>query len=78
MAALQTTHDTLLARLGEPDLYADKTAFDSAMGEYGKVKAALAALEREWMKLSEALEGLESEPAAESESAKSPRRRHQG
>ena len=78
MAALQTTHDTLLARLGEPDLYADKTAFDSAMGEYGKVKAALAALEREWMKLSEALEGLESEPAAESEGAKSPRRRHQG
>jgi ATP-binding cassette subfamily F protein 3 len=75
-AALQTKHDALLARLGEPDLYADKTAFDAAMGEYGKVKASLAALEREWLQLSEALEEIGSEPAPEPDSSKSPRRRH--
>lgn len=77
MAALQTTHDVLLARLAEPDLYADKTAFDAAMGEYGTVKASLAALEREWLKLSEALEEIESGQVSDVGNAKAPRRRHQ-
>jgi hypothetical protein len=64
----------LLARLAEPDLYADKTAFDAAMAEYGVVKARLAGLEREWLALSETLEDIDAEAPAPP--ARAPRRRH--
>ena len=78
MATLQKMHDELLARLGEPDLYADKPAFDAAMATYADVKARLAALEREWLQLSQAIEELDtgSEPAAPTEPARPPRRHH--
>jgi len=74
-ATLQATHDALLAKLGEPDLYADKAAFDTAMAEYGKIKARLAALEREWLELSEAIEALDAADVPAGEPAK-PRRHH--
>jgi ATP-binding cassette subfamily F protein 3 len=78
IAALQTIHDTLLARLGEPDLYADKTAFEVAMAEYGKVKARLATLEREWLQLSETIEVLDTDGGADPAPAhaRAPKRRH--
>jgi hypothetical protein len=47
------------------------------MGEYGEVKARLAALEREWFDLSAAIEAIESENT-EPAPAKAPRRRHGG
>ncbi|HEY5506349.1 MAG TPA: ATP-binding cassette domain-containing protein, partial [Coriobacteriia bacterium] len=74
-ATLQATHDALLAKLGEPDLYADKATFDASMGEYGQVKARLAALEREWLELSEAIEVLDVD-APVGEQDKHPRRHH--
>jgi ATP-binding cassette subfamily F protein 3 len=74
MATVQKSHDTLLARLSEPELYEDKPAFDAAMIEYGKIKATLAALEREWLELSQVLETLDPDAAAEP--AKAPRRHH--
>jgi ATP-binding cassette subfamily F protein 3 len=75
MATLQVTHDSLLAKLGEPDLYADKAAFDAAMGEYGQLKARLAVLEREWLELSETIEVIDVEVPV-GEPAKPPRRHH--
>ncbi len=78
VATLQSTHDTLLARLGEPDLYADKAAFDAAMAQYGTVKAKLATLEREWLQLSETIEVLDTDdgPAASTSHARTPKRHH--
>jgi ATP-binding cassette subfamily F protein 3 len=81
MTEVQATHDALLARLSEPDLYSDKASFDIAMVDYGKVKARLAELEREWLKLSETVEKIASEDASGAVSpdpahARTPKRRH--
>jgi ATP-binding cassette subfamily F protein 3 len=76
IAEANAAEQVLLARLAEPDLYADKPGFDAAMAEYAAVKSRLAALESEWLDLSEAVEeiGTESAPAP----ARAPRRRHGG
>jgi ATP-binding cassette subfamily F protein 3 len=76
----QKLHDELLAKLAEPDLYVDRTAFDAAMAEYARVKIDLAALEREWLGLSEAVEQLDAEesdaPALSPARVRTPKRRH--
>jgi len=59
LAETQARHDSLLAVLGDPSTYADQAAFDAAMTEYTGVKQRLAALESEWVELTEVLEGLE-------------------
>jgi ATP-binding cassette, subfamily F, member 3 len=74
VAAAQGSLEALVARLAEPDLYADKAAFDAAMADYAGVKASLAALEREWLELSETIEEIDAEPAPAPPRA--PRRRH--
>jgi ATP-binding cassette subfamily F protein 3 len=66
----------LVALLAQPELYVDKRAFDDAMAEYGALKARRAAMEGEWLELSDALEHLEPEP--DPKPAKSPRRHHGG
>jgi ATP-binding cassette subfamily F protein 3 len=66
----------LLARLAEPDLYADKPAFDAAMAEYAAAKSRLAALEREWLELSESVEVLDADADAAPVPVRAPRRRH--
>jgi ATP-binding cassette subfamily F protein 3 len=80
VAKVQTTHDALLARLAEPDLYANKAAFDAAMAEYGTVKARLAALEREWLELSQVVESLDPDGTPVSSQVpahdRAPKRRH--
>jgi len=80
VAAVQQTHDSLLARLGEPELYADMAAFDAAMVEYGKVKSRLASLEREWLELSETIEEIDADgpdaPASAPQPARTPKRHH--
>jgi ATP-binding cassette, subfamily F, member 3 len=74
MAPVQARHDELLGLLGEPDTYADKQAFDVAMGEYTRVKTQLSALEREWFELGEAPEDEVSSQGAEA--SRPPRRHH--
>lgn len=59
----QPQHDELLALLAQPDIYADQAGFDAAMGEYGAVKASLAALEREWLELTEVIESIDAKQA---------------
>jgi ATP-binding cassette subfamily F protein 3 len=61
LADVQGRHDSLLAVLGDPGTYADSTAFDTAMAEYTGVKQRLAALEAEWLTLTETLERLGAE-----------------
>jgi ATP-binding cassette subfamily F protein 3 len=75
MAEVQARHDELLASLSRQETYADKAAFDAAMGEYGAVKTRLVALEREWFDLTAVLEALGAEDADEV-AVKAPRRRH--
>ena len=58
---VQIEHDGLLAVLGDADTYADTASFDAAMRHYTEVKRQLAALEAEWLVLTDTLEGLESE-----------------
>ncbi len=60
VAELQERHDELVRLLGDPEFYADKLAFDSAMAEYAQVKPALAAAEREWMAAAEEVERIEA------------------
>jgi ATP-binding cassette, subfamily F, member 3 len=74
MAAAEARDAELLAVLAEPDLYADKAAFDKAMAEYGLLKSRRQALEGEWLELTEAVESIEAAP--EPKAAKAPRRRH--
>ena len=80
VAAVQQTHDSLLARLGEPELYANKAAFDAAMVEYGTVKSRLAVLEREWLELSETIEEIDADgpaaPPAAPQPVRTPKRHH--
>jgi ATP-binding cassette subfamily F protein 3 len=75
MAVVHARHDELLAQLAKQEIYADKEAFDAAMGEYGSVKARLSALEKQWFDLTEQIEEIDranAEPAPE----KAPRRWH--
>jgi len=53
-------HDELLALLGDTTLYADKDRFSATMEEYASVKGRLAALEAEWLDLSQRIEDLQS------------------
>jgi ATP-binding cassette subfamily F protein 3 len=76
IADANAAEEALLARLAEPDLYADKPAFDAAMAEYAAVKSRLAALEREWLDLSEAVEEIEAGSALAPAPPRTPRRRH--
>jgi len=75
IAVMQTRDAELLDLLGKPELYVDKAAFDAAMAEYGALKSRLAALEKEWLELTDALEHLDPE-ATETKPAKAPRRHH--
>jgi ATP-binding cassette subfamily F protein 3 len=54
----QVRHDALLAALGDPGTYADRSAFDAAMADYDAVKADIRRLESEWLTLLEALDGI--------------------
>jgi ATP-binding cassette subfamily F protein 3 len=74
MTAAEARDAELLALLAQPDLYADKVAFDRAMAEYGALKSRRQAMEVEWLELTDTLERLE--PEAEPKTAKAPRRRH--
>jgi len=76
MEGVQARHDELLEMLAKQEIYADKVAFDAAMGEYGTVKARLSALEKEWFALTETIEEIEAE-GVEAAPAKTPRRRHE-
>ena len=70
----QARHDALLQALAEPELYVDRDAFDTAMRDYGDVKAQLARFESEWLTLTEQVEELEREKAPTP--TRTPRRRH--
>jgi len=74
IATAQARDVELLELLGKPELYVDKAAFDAAMAEYGALKSRLAALEKEWLELTDALEHLDPEEPAKS--TKAPRRHH--
>jgi ATP-binding cassette subfamily F protein 3 len=74
LAEVQARHDELLASLADPSTYADREAFDAAMGGYNAVKASIASLESEWLGLTDRLEELERE--GDPPPAKTPRRRH--
>jgi ATP-binding cassette subfamily F protein 3 len=74
MTAAEARDAEMLALLAQPDLYADKVAFDRAMAEYGALKSRRQAMEVEWLELTDTLERLE--PDAEPKTAKAPRRRH--
>ena len=74
IATAQARDVELLELLGKPELYVDKAAFDAAMAEYGALKSRLAALEKEWLELTDALEHLDPEEPAKP--TKAPRRHH--
>ena len=74
IATAQARDIELLELLGKPELYVDKAAFDAAMAEYGALKSRLAALEKEWLELTDALEHLDPEEPAKP--TKAPRRHH--
>ena len=76
MGVAEARDAELLALLAEPELYADKTAFDAAMAEYAALKTRRQSLEGEWLELTEALENLDAAP--DPKGAKPPRRRHKG
>jgi ATP-binding cassette subfamily F protein 3 len=78
MAGAQARHDELMESLAKQETYSDKAAFDAAMGEYAAVKVRLAALEREWLELTEAIERIDATNAAPEPPAKTPKRRHGG
>jgi ATP-binding cassette, subfamily F, member 3 len=61
--ATQARHDTLLAELADPQLYADRERFDSTVREYDAVKTRLGMLTAEWEQLAEQVERLEAEMA---------------
>ena len=56
LEAATKEYDGLVATMASPDLYADPSAFAKAMARFSEVKAAKAALEGEWVSLSEELE----------------------
>ncbi|MGV8082750.1 MAG: ATP-binding cassette domain-containing protein [Coriobacteriia bacterium] len=51
--AAQARHDELVARMAEPEFYANTSEFEAAMAEYAELKASLPRLEEEWLELSE-------------------------
>jgi ATP-binding cassette subfamily F protein 3 len=53
--AAQARHDELVARMAEPEFYANAAEFESAMAEYAELKSRIPALEEEWLELSEAV-----------------------
>ena len=54
----QSRHEELVALMAQPELYADQSAFDSALAEYTALRTRIPVLEEEWMKLTEELERL--------------------
>jgi len=60
LGTVHARHEELLAALGDTELYGDKVRFSTTMQEYGTVKERLAALEAEWLELSERIEALQS------------------
>jgi ATP-binding cassette subfamily F protein 3 len=58
LAALQARHDELVAHMGDPGFYSDRTAFDDALAEYTGLKRRIPELEDEWMALSEEIHML--------------------
>ena len=56
METVTVEYDSLVEAMASPDLYADPTAFAKAIARFNEVKASKAALEGEWVALSEALE----------------------
>ena len=61
---MNARHEELLTLLGDSSLYEDKERFGVTMEEYTAVKARLAALEAEWLELSERIEAMQrGEPA---------------
>ncbi len=58
LATVNARHEELLAVLADTALYEDKERFTAAMEEYASVKGRLAALEAEWLDLSERIEDL--------------------
>ncbi len=56
IARAQARNDELLKLMADESLYADKDAFDKAMGEYTQIKQRLPALEDEWMAITDKLE----------------------
>ena len=64
LASVNARHEELLTLLGDSSLYEDKERFGVTMEEYTAVKARLAALEAEWLELSERIEAMQrGEPA---------------
>ena len=59
MSTVTAEYDSLVAAMASPDLYADPTAFAKSMARFNEVKASKAALEGEWVTLSEELERQE-------------------
>ena len=58
---LEARHDELMTALADTTLYQEQERFSQAMAEYASVKQRLAALEVEWMALSEAIESAEAD-----------------
>jgi ATP-binding cassette subfamily F protein 3 len=61
LAAAQARHDELVELMAQPDLYADRAAFEVALAEYTGLKTRLPALEEEWIELTEEIERLVAE-----------------
>ncbi|MDO8847935.1 MAG: ABC-F family ATP-binding cassette domain-containing protein [Coriobacteriia bacterium] len=60
LSTVNVRHEELLAVLADTALYEDKERFTAAMEEYASVKGRLAALEAEWLDLSERIEALQA------------------
>lgn len=61
LGVAQMRHDELVALMATPELYADSSAFEAAVGEYNSVKRELRRLEDEWIGVQEEIERLERE-----------------
>jgi ATP-binding cassette subfamily F protein 3 len=58
LSQAQARNEELLRLMADESLYADKEAFDKAMGEYTQLKQHIPALEDEWMTLSDKIESV--------------------